>query len=100
MRTLILRPAVSDDLAEQADWYDEQAQGLGAELEQEFWDALPHIQREPESFPKAYGEFRRCYIRRFHLHVYFRVTDDRVVIVLVRDARRDDLPIHALLNER
>lgn len=100
MRNLILRPGVSDDLAEQCDWYDAQESGLGAEVEHEFWNALRRIQSAPESFPKTYVDFRRCFIKRFHFHVYFQVTESEMVIVMMRDARRNDRPIRELLRNR
>lgn len=46
-------------------WYETKALGLGEEFLRMLYAQARGIPNNPLIFPKVYGEFRRCLLRRF-----------------------------------
>ena len=89
MRNLVLRPAVRADVVEAARWYEEQAEGLGADFLRAVDVAVATIQHNPLQYQQIYGRARRARLRRFPYAVIYYVSDDEIVIVNCIHGRRD-----------
>ncbi len=64
MNGLILLPDVFDDVANAAQWYDEEGgQGLGDRFLACFYAYLPQIESQGEIHRKVYKDFRRVLLR-------------------------------------
>jgi hypothetical protein len=65
--TYVLRllPAVEEDALTGYAWYEEKAPGLGEECLRIFYACARESARNPLLYPRVYGEFRRCLLRRF-----------------------------------
>ena len=85
---LVIRPEAEHDLADAYWWYEDRREGLGAEFERCFEDAVSQLMRLPKSFGIVYGGLRRMQLHRFPYGVYFDVIDDTVAIVAVFHSRR------------
>lgn len=86
---LKIRPKAYQDIAIIAAWYEEQKQGLGNDFMLCLDAAIGGIQRNPLIFGKYYLEYRRAFVRRFPVGVFYILKDDLVSVVSVRDLRQD-----------
>jgi plasmid stabilization system protein ParE len=88
-RPVSLRPQAQAEARRAKVWYEEQVPGLGGQFVRALDAAVAAITEHPETFPKVYGEFRQCLIRRFPYSIYFRISEDAIVIIAVHHQRRD-----------
>ena len=88
-RRVWLRPQARAEIRRARAWYDEQVPGLGSQFVRALEAGVEAISERPEAFPKVYGEYRQCLIRRLPYSIYFRITDDAIVIIAVHHQRRD-----------
>jgi plasmid stabilization system protein ParE len=100
MSHLRILPAVLDDIAEAADWYDAQLPGLGTRFIDSFYAALPELAQNPLIHRPIYGEFPRILLRPFPYSVYFRLHQDHVVVVLIFHAARNPQTLLKTLRKR
>lgn len=70
-------------------WYDQQVEGLGQDFGRALDAAVAAIAERPEAFPKVYGEFRQCVMRRFPYSIFFRITTTGIVVIAVHHHSRD-----------
>lgn len=88
-RRWIVRPPAESDIDDATRWYDSRQAGLGMR----FLDAVDHvlarIRAAPMQFPSVSSDLRRALLHTFPYAVYFRVTDEAVVILAVLHLRRD-----------
>lgn len=80
---------VEDEMVEAADWYDDQRLGLGDELLAAIDVAIDRIGERPFSFPRVHGDTRRAEVHRFPYSVFFRVHEERILILAVLHGSRD-----------
>ena len=82
-------PLAQADIDDAVTWYEQQQFGLGSR----FLDVLDHILKRirdtPLQFPSISGEVRRALLHTFPYAVYFRETEQAVVILAVLHLRRD-----------
>jgi plasmid stabilization system protein ParE len=87
-RRWIVRPLAESDLDRAASWYEHQRAALGLR----FLDAVDHlferVRTKPLQFPLVSANVRRALVPTFPYAVYFRVTDDAVVVLAVLHLRR------------
>jgi plasmid stabilization system protein ParE len=87
-RRWIVRPLAESDLESATTWYEHQRADLGLR----FLDAVDHlferVRTKPLQFPLVSGNVRRALLHTFPYAVYFRVTDDAVVVLAVLHLRR------------
>lgn len=76
------------DLENAAFWYESQRLGLGGEFTDEARSLLKRIEESPLQFPIVYRDARRALMSRFPFAVYFRLVEDRGLILAVMDLRR------------
>jgi len=101
MKELRLLPAVLEDTAQAARWYDEEAYpGLGERFLAIFYAVLPKIQQQGEIQRAVYEDFRRVLLNPFPYAVYYRYHGDWVVVSLVIHAARNPRLLEKLLRER
>ena len=93
-------PEVGEDVMIGYTWYAGKASGLGEEFLQMFYAYAGEISRNPLLYPKVYGEFRRCLLRRFPYAVYFRIKGKDVVVFGLFHCARDPHTIRARLHGR
>lgn len=88
-RRWIVRPLAESDLDRAASWYEMQKPGLGL-LFLDAADTLFHRLREsPLQFPFVSADVRRALLHTFPYAIYFRVSDDAVVVLAVLHLSRD-----------
>ena len=88
-RRWMVRPLAQADIDEAVTWYEQQQSGLGSR----FLDALDHVFNRvcdtPLQFPAISVDVRRALLHTFPYAVYFRETEQAVVILAVLHLRRD-----------
>lgn len=88
-RTLVLRPAAEEDIAEARDWLEDQREGLGGEFLDEVHEAFARIRESPELYAPEYKPVRRAPTRRFSYIVYYRTLgEEEVEVIAVQHASR------------
>ncbi|QEF98097.1 hypothetical protein Mal15_21440 [Stieleria maiorica] len=81
---------VRDDLLSSMAWLDERRDGLGDELETEFFTSVSIVRDRPLSFAADHTGYRACRLRRFTAVLYYRIESDVVVIVGLFVGGRDE----------
>lgn len=92
---LTVRSEAKQDVAEAADWYDEQRLGLGDRFVAEYIDALTRIEAAPLSFGlletvPSVPNLRRCQIDVFPYIIVFRTSPAEAVVIAVVHTSRDE----------
>jgi len=82
-------PEAQQELNDAAIWYDDRREGLGDSFVDAVSAKVVDICKMPERFPIVHNNVRQAIIRRFPFAVYFRVVDDRVLVLSVFHASRD-----------
>src|SRR5216683_4793763 len=93
-RRWIVRPLAQADLDDTVTWYEQQQSGLGSRFLDAIDRVLIRIRDTPLQFPSVFGEVRRALIHTFPYAVYFRATDERIVILAVLHLLRDPRTWH------
>ena len=88
-RRWIVRPLAESDLDHAAQWYDDQRPGLGLQFLDTVDQVFERIRVTPLQFPTVRADVRRALLHTFPYAVYFRVTDDTIVVFAVLHLRRD-----------
>jgi plasmid stabilization system protein ParE len=86
---LIIRPTAQAELAEAAAWYDGQRPGLGSDLVDAVQQVLDTIANQPKRYPVATRNIREAPVSRFPYCIYYRLKQDRVVVIAVYHTSRD-----------
>lgn len=89
MTAIEFRAQAVAEIEEAAAWYGRQQPVLRAEFLAAVADAMTAIAENPMQFRVIHRGSRRAFLRRFPFGVYFRVMQDRVLVVAFLHARRD-----------
>ena len=81
---------VRDDLLVSMAWLDERCEGLGDQLESEFYTAVSVVQERPFSFASDHTGYRPCRLRRFSAVLYYRIESDIIVVMGLFVGGRDE----------
>jgi hypothetical protein len=81
---------IRDDLLVSMAWMDERRDGLGDELETEFYAAVSVVQDRPLSFAADHTGYRPCRLRRFTAVLYYRIESDVIVVIGLFVGGRDE----------
>lgn len=101
MREIRVLPAVLQDIAEAAAWYDEERYaGLGDRFIETFYGYLPQIQANGEIYRQAYLTFHKILIRPFPYAVFYRCHEETWIVTLVIHAARSPDRAKRILRER
>ena len=88
-RRLVVNPTAAREVEDAVAWYNQQSAGLGLEFLRAITAVVSAVRRAPASYPRVRGDTRRALVRRFPYGVFFRETDDTIVVLAVVDSRRD-----------
>ena len=88
--TLAVHAAASAELTAATDWYDAERTGLGDDLLGEASRAIAAIAEAPRMWPLVQGSrtVRRFKLSRFPYVVYYRFSDEHVLVVAFGHASR------------
>ena len=101
MSELRFLPAVFDDTAEAARWYDEEGhEGLGDRFISVFYSYVFHIQQHGGAYSIVYDDFRRVLLKPFPYALYYRSHRDWLVVSLVIHTARSPRLLRRLLRKR
>ena len=89
MSRIVFRKQARAEFDEAGDWYEHEHRGLGLEFMAEIDRVLARIATGAQQFPRAHGVIRKPVVRRFPYCVYFRVREDRIVVLAVFHTARD-----------
>lgn len=92
-RAPVFRPLAEAEAVEARSWYAARRAGLGDEFGAEVAATVARIVENPLAFPRARGETRRAVLPRFPYALYFRITDENIVVLAVH-GRQDSSRWH------
>ena len=87
MKVSLSKEAQTDALAAYH-WYEERSPGLGAEFRLSLDATIHRISTHPFVYPEQHRGLRHTLVRRFPYAVYFRVSEDIILVVAVIHAKR------------
>ena len=82
-RQVVFRPQAEGEVLEVRDWYEARRSGLGQEFAQAVNEIIGRIVENPLAYQQAHKETRRAVLSRFPYAIYYRVTDDEIVVQAV-----------------
>jgi plasmid stabilization system protein ParE len=88
-RRFIVRPLAESDLEDAARWYDDERAGLADRFLSDVDRTFGRIRERPLQFPMVSSEVRRALLHTFPYVVYFRASEEIVVVLAVLHLRRN-----------
>jgi len=88
-RRFIVRPLAEADLEDAARWYDEEHHGLWRRFLSDVDQTFARIRERPFQFPAVDADVRRALLHTFPYAVYFRPSDETVIVLAVLHLRRN-----------
>ncbi len=86
---LVIRRKARADFDEAFDWYEQQRTGLGVEFAERVQVVFDRITATPEIYARVFQEIRQARVRPFPYSVFYRIRDDRIVVLAVFHNKRD-----------
>ena len=86
---LVFRPEAEAELLDARAWYEGERAGLGAIFAAAVETTVTAILQNPLAYPRVKGDTRRALVRQFPYAVYFRPTDDEIIVLAVMHGRRN-----------
>ena len=87
-RRIVFRPQAEREVVDAWHWYRERRAETGQAFVDEFNRCIDRISATPETFPKMEGESRRVLLRRVPYGLFYRVTDEEIVVLACFHMRR------------
>jgi plasmid stabilization system protein ParE len=88
-RRFIVRPLAEADLENAVQWYDEERPGLAQRFLKDVDRSFVRLRERPLQFPMVAGDVRRALLHTFPYAIYFRVSDEMIVVLAVLHLRRN-----------
>jgi len=88
-RRFIVRPLAEADLEDAARWYEDERAGLAERFLSDVGRTFARIRERPHQFPAVASDVRRALLHTFPYAVYFRASDEVVVVLAVLHLRRN-----------
>jgi plasmid stabilization system protein ParE len=88
-RRFIVRPLAEADLEDAARWYEDERAGLVERFLSDVDKTFARIRERPLQFPTVGGDVHRALLHTFPYAVYFRASDEVVVVLAVLHLRRN-----------
>ena len=98
MKIRILRSAL-EDLATAREFYDAQSDGIGDYFFDALFSEIDSLTLYAGIHPIRFG-YRRMVVQRFPYCIYYRLSNEEVMVFRVLDARRDPSWIRRSLREQ
>jgi plasmid stabilization system protein ParE len=87
-RRFIVRLLAEADLEQAASWYEQERSGLGVRFLADVDQVFGRIRAMPLQFPIIAGNVRRALLHTFPYAVYFRETNQALIVLAVLHLRR------------
>jgi plasmid stabilization system protein ParE len=87
-RRVVLRPTAKADIDAAAAWLEEQSPRSAARFWRPVDQTLQGLRENPFQYQRVVGEARRAPLRRFGYALFYRVTEDEIVVVACTHGRR------------
>ena len=87
--TFLFRDVARVEFKEATAWHEGRQSGLGAEFVEEVEEVFDKILRQPDRYPIKHADVREALVSRFPYAVYYRLRQNRIVIVAVIHCSRD-----------
>jgi len=91
---------VEEDLFVGYSWYEGKVLGLGEKFLQMFYNCTANLPQNALIYEKVYGDFRRCFLRKFPYAVYFQIEEHQVIVFGLFHCARDPRTIKSKLTSR
>lgn len=88
-RRFIVRPLAEADLDDAARWYEDERARLAERFLSDVDRTFARIRERPLQFPSVAGDVRRALLHTFPYAVYFRASNETVVVLAVLHLRRN-----------
>src|SRR5262245_16892808 len=88
-RRFIVRPLAEADLEDTARWYEDERAGFAERFLSDVDRTFARIRERPLHFPTVGSDVRRALLHTFPYAVYFRASDEMVVVLGVLHLRRN-----------
>ena len=88
-RLFVVRPLAEADLEDAARWYEDERAGLAERFLKDLDETFARIRERPFQFPTVSGEVRRALLHTFPYAVYFRASNEILVVLAVLHLRRN-----------
>jgi len=88
-RRFIVRPLAEADLETAARWYEEEQPGLAKRFLQDVARSFARLRERPLQFPMVAGDVCRALMHAFPYAIYFRVSNETIVVLAVLHLRRN-----------
>ena|SRR5687768_2956808 len=88
-RRFIVRPLAEADLEDAARWYEAESAGLTDRFLTDVDSTFVRIRERPLQFPTVASDVRRALLHTFPYAVYFRASDESVIVLAVLHLRRN-----------
>jgi plasmid stabilization system protein ParE len=88
-RRFIVRPLAEADLEDAARWYENERAGLAERFLNDVDRVFTRIRERPLQFPAIADDIRRALLQTFPYAVYFRASDEIVVVLAILHLRRN-----------
>ncbi|MGE0421720.1 MAG: type II toxin-antitoxin system RelE/ParE family toxin [Reyranellaceae bacterium] len=97
---VVYRRAASNDIDEALRWLGERSPAAAIDFLRAIARAETHLRRTPLIYQAVRADIRRAHLKPFRYGLYFRVVDDRVLVVACLHASRSPTVIGNVLTER
>lgn len=88
--TLLVSESANQDAIVIFDWYEEKLNGLGNRFINELEIAKNDLLNNPLAYAKWNKSIRRMVMRKFPYKLFYKMYDDRIVILAIIHARRSN----------
>jgi toxin ParE1/3/4 len=87
--SVVFRRQARREFDDAGDWYEKERTGLGLEFLDEIGRLLTRVAATPKQFPIIHRDVRKAVAKRFPYCLYFRVRDQRIVVLAVFHSARN-----------
>ncbi len=94
------RRAASEDIDEALRWLGERSPAAAVDFLRAIARAETHLRRTPLIYQVVRADIRRAHLKPFRHGLYFRVVEDRVLVIACLHASRSPAVIGNVLSER
>ena len=86
---IIFRPAVKAEIEEAAKWYEDHRKELAQSSLEDLQAVLKAITSNPAIFQYVYSDVRKGSMKKFPYNIFYRHTDDKIIIYMVLHQKRN-----------
>jgi len=98
-RRFIVRPLAEADLETATRWYDAEQPGLAQRFLKDVDRSFARLRERPLQFPVVAGDVRRALMHTFQYAVYFRVSNEIIVVLGCAPSTRCGRPARLSLTD-